>query len=126
LDPESDYRILAEELSRLRNNDVSGFERVYVRFRKEWLNIIKEGYEGKFYDRLTGKVSQLWKSIHIFYMNKPKSSHQRYSRMRKKISSMLTKRKSRPDTISRLKKGKSKPWWSTNGLLDQLEQVHTK
>ena len=119
LDVESDYRILADELTRIRNNDVRSFERVYLRFRKEWLNIIKEGYEGKFYNRLTGKVSQLWKSIHIFYMSKPKSK-QRYSKARKKVRSLLTKLKSRSKRGSKSKKDKARSRWSNKRSLGEL------
>ena len=119
LDAESDYRILADELTRIRNDDVRSFERVYLRFRKEWLNIIKEGYENKFYSRLTGKVSQLWKSIHIFYMSKPKSKR-RYSSARKKMRSLLTKVRSRSKFGTKSKKDKARSRWSNKRSLGEL------
>ena len=99
LNAEEDYRILADEITRINNNDINRLEKLYLRFRKEWLNIIKEGYEDKFYGRLTGIKISLWKSMDIFYMNKPKSrqfSRQRsFSRMRKKMLPLLKKQGSR-------------------------------
>ena len=125
LDAESDYRILADELTQLRNNDVRSFERVYLRFKKEWLNIIKKGYSDKFYGRLTGKKSQLWKSIHIFYMNKPPSK-QRYSKTRKKARSLLTRMRSKTKNKTRTRLGtkqKTRPSRTSKALLDKLDKL---
>ena len=123
LNAEEDYRILADEITRINNNDINRLEKLYLRFRKEWLNIIKEGYEDKFYGRLTGIKISLWKSMDIFYMNKPKSrqfSRQRsFSRMRKKMLPLLKKqgsRKSRSRSRSdKTKSGKSKSGKSKSG-----------
>ena len=123
LNAEEDYRILADEITRISNNDITNLEILYLRFRKEWLNIIKEGYEDKFYGRLTGIKISLWKSMDIFYMNKPKSrqfSRQRsFSRMRKKMLPLLKKqgsRKSRSKSRSgKAKSGKSRSSRSRSG-----------
>jgi len=115
LDVESDYRILTDEIARIKNNDISNVERTYVRFKKEWLNIIKEGYEYKFYSRLSGKKGQLWKNIHLFYMNKPKSRQLSYSRMRKKMRSLTI-----PKSRSKSKKDKARSRWSKKRSLGEL------
>ena len=141
LNAEEDYRILADEITRISNNDITNLEILYLRFRKEWLNIIKEGYEDKFYGRLTGIKISLWKSMDIFYMNKPKSrqfSRQRsFSRMRKKMLPLLKKqgsRKSRSGSrsgksrSSRSRSGKSrsgqakseKNWFNDENVLKKL------
>ena len=118
LNAEEDYRILADEIMRINNNDITNLEKLYLRFRKEWLNIIKEGYENKFYGRLTGNKASLWKSMDIFYMNKPKSrqfSRQRsFSRMRKKMLPLLKKQGSRKSR-SRSRSGKSRSGKSRSG-----------